>query len=309
VAVADGTVTKVTQEVGTENCCSMVIRHDDGWQSVYVHLNNDLYGTDDGLGVGARSDLIVGTKVVAGEVIGWVGDSGNAEDTVNHLHFELRTRSGIAVDPASSLRSARRAAEFPDVEPVWPYIDNEGRVAQWPAARMLTEGLFLPCDDSGLNFCPDQVADPEFVRDIARHLSGGEPPALEGRFQEVPQVFGPLGDEQRVIDELLGCPTPDPCLEFGVTESDLARVAAWALYRIHNPVITNPEVASELDQLEILPAAAEAEAQLRDSGLIGECRPPLDGEQLLDRESALISLFRWVVGPSVDCVEMRQLRR
>ncbi len=308
VAVADGRVSKVTQVIGTEDCCSLVIRHDDGWQSVYVHLNNDHYGTDDGLGAGVRGDLEVGTKVEAGEIIGWVGDSGNAEDTVDHLHFELRTPSGVAVDPADSLRSARQKAEFPDLEPTWPYLDNKDRAVEWVAARILSDGLYLPCDESGVNFCPDDVADPEFVRDIARHLAGSEPPVLEGRFQEV-QVFEPLGDEQRMIDELLGCSTQEPCLEFGVTESDLARAAAWALDEIESADITNPEVATELDQLEMLPPAAEAETQLRDSGLLGACRPPLDTEQLLTREQVLISLVRWVVGPSIDCVEMSQLRR
>ena len=308
VAVADGRVTKVTQVIGTEDCCSLVIRHNDGWQSVYVHLNNDHYGTDDGLGAGVRADLEVGTEVVAGEIIGWVGDSGNAEETVDHLHFELRSPSGVAVDPAASLRRARLEAEFPDIDPTWPYVDNTGRAAQWVAGRLLTEGLYLPCDESGLNFCPDEVANPEFVGDIARYLGGGEPPLLEGRFQEV-QVFEPIGDEQRLIDELLGCPTPEPCLELGVTESDLARVAAWALDRIAGANITNPEVVTELGQLQALPPAADAETQLRDEGLIGECLPPLDNEQLLTREQALISLVRLVVGPSFDCLEMSQLKR
>lgn len=309
VAVADGRVTKVTQEIGTENCCSIVIRHNDGWQSVYVHLNNDHYGTDDGLGAGVRSDLVVGTNVEAGEIIGWVGDSGNAEETVDHLHFELRSPSGVAVDPVPSLRRARLKAEFPDADTTWPYLDNSGRAAQWVAGRLLSEGLFLPCDESGLNFCPDQVADPEFISDIARHLGDGEPPLLEGRFQEVPQVFEPLGDEQRVIDELLGCLTSEPCLEFGVTETDLARVAAWALDRVPNAAIKNPEVVIGLDQLETYPTAEEAEAQLRADGLVGDCRPPLDDEQLVTRESALISLVRWVVGPSIDCIALNQLRR
>ncbi len=308
VAVADGTVTKVTQEVGTENCCSLVIRHNDGWQSVYIHLNNDQYGTDDGLGAGVRPDLVVGTKVVAGEIIGWVGDSGNAEETVDHLHFELRTPSGVAVDPATSLRRAQMKAEFPDDDPVWPYLDNTGRPGQWIAGTMLTEGLYLPCDESGIYFCPDDVADPEFVRDIARHLGGGEPPLLEGRSQEV-QVFEPLGDEQRVINELMGCAPQEPCLEIGVTETDLAKVAAWASNRVPDAAIQNPEVVTGLDQLETYPTAADAEAQLRATGFIEECRPPLDDQDLVTRESALISLVRWVVGPPLDCAVMNQLRR
>ena len=309
LAVADGTVTKVTQEVGTENCCSLVIRHNDGWQSVYVHLNNDLFGTDDGMGIGVRPDLEVGVEVVGGEVIGWVGDSGNAEETVDHLHFELRTRGGVAVDPAPSLRKARLRAQLPEDEPIWPYLDDEARGMQWVAARLLTEGLFLPCDEAGLNFCPDQVADPEFVRTVVRHLTSIEPPLLEGRSQEMPQVLEPLGDEQRVIGELMGCQTPEPCLAFGIPESELARIAAWALDRPHIGPTTNPEVVIEMGQLATLPTPAAAEEKLRASGLIGACRPPLDHERLVTRETALASLVRWVLGPAVDCADISQLRR
>jgi hypothetical protein len=309
VAVADGTVAKVTQEVGTEDCCSLVIRHNDGWQSVYVHLNNDRFGTDDGMGIGVRPDLKIGVEVVAGEVIGWVGDSGNAEDSVDHLHFELRARNGEAVDPAPSLRKARLRAELPEDEPIWPYLDDEARGMQWIAATLLTEGLFVPCDELGLDFCPDQVADPEFVRTVVRHLTGTEPPLVEGRAQEMPQVLGPLGDEQRVIGELMGCLTPEPCLAFGVPESELARIAAWALDHIQSGAAPDAEFVSDMGQLDTLPSAAEAEQQLRAKGLIGACWPPLDHDQLATREQVLTNLVRWVTGPAVDCVGIGQLRR
>ncbi|HSO50920.1 MAG TPA: M23 family metallopeptidase, partial [Acidimicrobiia bacterium] len=81
-----------------------------------------------------------------GEVIGWVGDSGNAEDSVDHLHFELRAPNGEAVDPAPSLRKARLQAELPEDEPIWPYLDDEARGMHWIAATLLTEGMFVPGD-------------------------------------------------------------------------------------------------------------------------------------------------------------------
>ena len=56
VAVAAGTIRLVNwsarADLNPERCCSIVLDHDDGWQSVYIHLDNDRPGTDDGKGWG-----------------------------------------------------------------------------------------------------------------------------------------------------------------------------------------------------------------------------------------------------------------
>jgi hypothetical protein len=44
---------------------------------------------------------------VAGQLIGWMGDSGNAEGTTAHLHFEIR-RNGTPYSPYESLKAARK---------------------------------------------------------------------------------------------------------------------------------------------------------------------------------------------------------
>ena len=99
---------------------------DHGWSAEYMHLNNDTPGTDDGQGgemYAFAPGIYPGARVVAGQLLGWVGDSGNAEGTVPHLHFELvHQATGVAVN-AASLRLARRIAAprlpelLPDLKP------------------------------------------------------------------------------------------------------------------------------------------------------------------------------------------------
>ncbi len=102
VAVASGTISYVNSR-----CCTLHIKHDDGWTSKYIHLNNDTPGTDDGQGWGIAPGLAVGTRVAAGQLIAWVGDSGNAEGTSPHLHFELMDPDKVLVDSYEALRSAQ----------------------------------------------------------------------------------------------------------------------------------------------------------------------------------------------------------
>lgn len=112
VAVADGTITYYNgsgnqawvDEYG--RCCTLRVTHDDGWATKYIHLNNDSPGTDDGQGWGIAPGIEIGTRVQAGQLIGWVGDSGNAESTAPHLHFELVDPHGVIVDPYLSLLAA-----------------------------------------------------------------------------------------------------------------------------------------------------------------------------------------------------------
>lgn len=100
----------------------LTLTDDDGWQYRYIHLNNDSPGTDDGANpyewafVGGLEE---GDCVRRGDHISYVGDSGNAEWTGAHLHFEVRRPDGVWINPYYSVEAAREAlAGDPDMEEV-----------------------------------------------------------------------------------------------------------------------------------------------------------------------------------------------
>lgn len=109
VAAADGTISHIGD--GATAGIYIVVDHGDGWETWYLHLNNDTPGTDDGrLGPAEAlpADVVEGAPVDAGQLLGLVGDSGNAEWTAPHTHFEIR-HHGQAVNPYSLLAPSFRA--------------------------------------------------------------------------------------------------------------------------------------------------------------------------------------------------------
>jgi murein DD-endopeptidase MepM/ murein hydrolase activator NlpD len=111
LAAVDGTVTKISLENQGISGVSIRITGDDGWYYGYYHVNNDTPGSDDGRATTewqVQPGLSVGSRVRAGQVIGYMGDSGNAEFSVPHLHFEIRTPDHTPVNPYHSLIASQR---------------------------------------------------------------------------------------------------------------------------------------------------------------------------------------------------------
>lgn len=85
-AVVDGTITKVYYDYpGSLSGNGLRLSTGDGTYYFYAHLS----AFADGIGLGS--------KVKAGQVIGYVGTTGNSQ--TNHLHFEIHPKGGSAINP------------------------------------------------------------------------------------------------------------------------------------------------------------------------------------------------------------------
>jgi hypothetical protein len=117
VAVADGTLNRVGWD--RLGGWGLWVRDRAGDEFYYAHLS------------GYSKLALLSTRVSAGEVIGFIGNTGDAFTTIPHLHFEVHPRGLLqlgydgAVDPTTYLRSWRHVRRFVVGRPFHPPLPIE----------------------------------------------------------------------------------------------------------------------------------------------------------------------------------------
>jgi hypothetical protein len=100
--------------------CMLYLYGASGTMYEYIHLNNDLTMRNDNrgkcvAGTAYAPGLKNGAHVSAGQMVGYVGDSGDANGIHPHLHFEVHPGGGAAVSPYPYLQAAQHLLFFAKV--------------------------------------------------------------------------------------------------------------------------------------------------------------------------------------------------
>jgi len=200
-AAVGGTITWITGVGGTAVHLSagwaIGIQADDGRTYRYMHL-----GRQDGPVTEAYAPgMARGVRVERGQLIGFVGHSGNASANAPHLHFEIEDPRVVdpysthRMNPYRSLVAARDRGDLPlggrrflDVGPGMTHHDAIIGIAE----RGITEGCVVP-----RHFCPvETVSRGQTAAFLARALR--LPAAGVESFPDVPPGHAHAADIARV---------------------------------------------------------------------------------------------------------------
>jgi murein DD-endopeptidase MepM/ murein hydrolase activator NlpD len=203
LAAVDGRITFMRTDSSGNSGNMLTIKDAAGWSYVYIHVNNDTPGTDDGANRFEHAfapGMAVGVRVKAGQHIAYMGDSGNAEGTAPHLHFEMRTPDGSPFSPWTSLRLAQGHAAgglcrfpsnpkpAPDANANRGYwaVDSGGSVYAFGAARHLGAPPAAPGRPPIVALAPTPAGGGYWVADAAGEVHAFGDAAHHGSMAGVP---------------------------------------------------------------------------------------------------------------------------
>jgi hypothetical protein len=292
VAAAAGVVTHVNwswtaEGIDPARCCTLQIRHDSGWYSRYIHLNNDTPGTDDGLGWGIAAGLVPGVRVEAGQLIGWVGDSGNAEWTGPHLHFELQTPDRMNVNPYPHVLAAGTVASG-------RFLDDDASVheanIELIAELGITRGCNPPAND---RFCPGGLLTRGQVSAMLRRSLGLPATSTDHFSDDGDSIFE---DDINALAEAgvaFGCTETEFCANDPLLREEMARFLVRAFEYAPSEVDAFGDDDGSAFEADINALAA--------AGVTKGCNPPANdrycGSDTLTRAQFATFVVRAMYGP------------
>lgn len=231
LAARDATVTwsKNTATPDGSSGNYLMLTDSDGWEYWYIHINNDSPGTDDGANPTEwifAPGVERGSVVEAGQHIAYAGDSGNAEWSGSHLHFEIHKPDGSVINPYKSLRAATTgeptAADARSSEADQRFVQalaldfldrpstdaevasDSGRLAggasraaivdRYAQSREWVSALITHFYDSTLDRAPDAGGLQHWIDAIDRGMT---PAAVASRFYASPEYFNRSGGTNR----------------------------------------------------------------------------------------------------------------
>ncbi|MBD0348092.1 MAG: M23 family metallopeptidase [Thermoleophilia bacterium] len=148
--------------------CMLYLYGQSGTKYVYVHLNNDVTSRNDNRGgcvggVAFPRGLKSGQRVAAGQPVGYVGDSGDADGAQPHLHFEMRPAAGGSTNPHPYLRRAQRLLFYAPLGSTFT-LGLTGTVAE-------TDGTDLRLKVNSLRWWPNGLRVTEVGRTLTLDVS------------------------------------------------------------------------------------------------------------------------------------------
>ena len=100
VAVVSGVISRTHPIDSGLGGISVWLRGDDGNSYYYAHLTS------------IQTGIEAGVRVIAGQVIGFAGNTGDAAGGPVHLHFEIHPGGGAAIDPYLVLKGAAKISDL-----------------------------------------------------------------------------------------------------------------------------------------------------------------------------------------------------